>query len=460
MQPPATLKSPLKPNEAAQRRVVLIGASVRSAAQSARRAGFHPTGIDLFGDVETLAACEHYYPLDRQLAVKFTNRELPIPQEDVPSLQVGGLNADSDLVNQLTQFFPPLNQTCRLMEHDLDPHWLFRVAKKSGLHFPETQKRIDGVTMRSHEECSQSDAKSPLQADPTGRWLRKQAASSGGLGVQWLSRTPTHQAEAMRKATQATPPPSQTAATATHSRKSAVGNQVWIQRWIGGRSIGATFLSNGKECRLLGVCRSLFTRKSERPFVYRGSMGPIPINSTLEQQLRTLGHVITEESSFRGLLNADLVIDRNQNPWLLEVNPRWSGSSELIEFAMRRQGLTNSLFSCLVEACEGHSIDQYAMNLEPPVAPSIKRILYARETVQFDLRRLPDDLNGRIQIHDFPVNGTLIERGEPICTLRSDSQSDERTTNHRSPKKSPMWKHRALVDRVMKAITQPVKVGS
>src|SRR3954454_20820898 len=50
--------------------LLLIGASVRSLAQSARRAGLDPTAIDLFADRDLLATCparrvdSHAYPHD------------------------------------------------------------------------------------------------------------------------------------------------------------------------------------------------------------------------------------------------------------------------------------------------------------------------------------------------------------------------------------------------------------
>ena len=41
-------------------RLILHGASVRAAAQSAQAAGFAVFGIDLFGDTDALAACQKF----------------------------------------------------------------------------------------------------------------------------------------------------------------------------------------------------------------------------------------------------------------------------------------------------------------------------------------------------------------------------------------------------------------
>ena len=62
MQPPATISGESEA-ETVRSPLILVGASVRAAAQSAQTAGFSVIGIDLFGDTDTLRACDRYHRL-------------------------------------------------------------------------------------------------------------------------------------------------------------------------------------------------------------------------------------------------------------------------------------------------------------------------------------------------------------------------------------------------------------
>ncbi len=73
-------------------RLILVGASVRAAAQSAARAGFQVTGIDLFGDIDTVAACQNYVPLGKSTLSTVTDLH---PDSATPVIVAGGLDRPS-----------------------------------------------------------------------------------------------------------------------------------------------------------------------------------------------------------------------------------------------------------------------------------------------------------------------------------------------------------------------------
>ena len=80
------------------RTVVLIGASIRSAAQSAKRAGFHVIGIDHFGDIDTREACAEFWILREVLADAHARQRF----ENLPIFMVGGLKHTKPLAEFLT----------------------------------------------------------------------------------------------------------------------------------------------------------------------------------------------------------------------------------------------------------------------------------------------------------------------------------------------------------------------
>ncbi|MDA9859004.1 hypothetical protein N9D23_12860, partial [Rubripirellula sp.] len=91
MQTPETLS---KSNQINRPPLVLIGASVRAAAQSARRGGYRVIGIDLFGDTDTRELCDEFYLLSPEIQ-QMTRPELGdrvlAAIRGLPILPVGGL---------------------------------------------------------------------------------------------------------------------------------------------------------------------------------------------------------------------------------------------------------------------------------------------------------------------------------------------------------------------------------
>jgi predicted ATP-grasp superfamily ATP-dependent carboligase len=97
---------------------------------------------------------------------------------------------------------------------------------------------------------------------------------------------------------------------------------------------------------------------------------------------------------------------REGEPYVLEINPRYSASMELIE-----RGGRLSVFEAHVAAC-GRALPSF----EPAPMPEVlgKAILYARqEVIVGDSGRwlLRDD------VRDLPFPGERIRRGHPVCTV-------------------------------------------
>ncbi len=97
MQPPAAPNRPRNQGEISAGTVVLIGASIRSAAQSAKRAGFRVLGIDHFGDIDTRQACQEFWILNEFV----TNPDAIRRFQKFPHFVVGGLNSAHDLAGIL-----------------------------------------------------------------------------------------------------------------------------------------------------------------------------------------------------------------------------------------------------------------------------------------------------------------------------------------------------------------------
>lgn len=419
MQAPAEGKAELNLLEphafsAASPSICLIGSSVRAAAESAKRAGYNVFSVDHFGDRDTLAVSKQHLPLPNFCKTS--------PQQDgafqaqladwtrvLPTIFVGGVRFSSQLLTHL-----PLSdhdQHLIAFSKQLQRFDCLRAAcKAEGIHFPETR------SLASAEfSIATLEARSELE---TNSWLLKQPDHCGGLGVRWLN------------------------ANLVNRFPSLPSGSVF-QRWIPGRLFGTSLLSNGTEVAILGTCRGRFTRLGDLPFVYSGSCGPVPLTSDLKNAILRLSESLVRRTGFRGIFNLDWVMTTSAQPSVLEVNPRWSGSVELLERAWlawhQRSNVEapfRSIMDWVIRAIQGEQLPS-CLSLEgkqaslPPnrvLAQDddstvdepiwVKRIIFSRREQVFDADAvLKMRILSGVSLHDLPLNPVTAQYGEPLCTM-------------------------------------------
>lgn len=364
--------------------VLLVGSSIRWAAQSAARAGYRVIGMDAFGDRDTWAACERFHQLtveERSEPEKIEDRIGQLAAEERAKVfRVGGLRAASTASPPL----PPGELRC--------------LAERSGFEFPETC-----VLTQRHLLGSGHSLRS-------GRWLLKESDSTGGMGVKFFTSSQSIAPDAV------------------------------LQKWIPGRALGLVALATHDGVRLLGMTRSIHTRLGERPFVYAGSRIIENPDSIPWSQMQTLAQRIAQQRGLAGLFNLDWICDWQNQWWLLEVNERPSASCELIERVAWDTGMldaSNSLMRIHIEAMDTHPVTpdpRFAIE-RPPSGRNghrcthLKRIVYSVRDGRCYLSVLPrrwraeqeveirDETGMKFHVADRPAEGTIIRRGQPIATL-------------------------------------------
>ena len=265
MQPPREGHGEAGVSESRDHRVLLLGGSVRTAAESACRGGFTIVAADRFGDTDTLAACVRHRSLGVRDDLVTALDRFP----SMPTVIVGGLEGAADLVERVSQRHPVLGPSWDTHLRLRDPDRLRELVDGCGVSVPEF-RRVDGNT--------------DIPRSGPG-WLWKRLDSSGGLGVTWAGRDVDPVGPTARR---------------------AAG---YFQRWVPGRPFGVTYLGDGESARLLGVFRLSFVRRGggRLPFVYAGAFGPVAVSSRTEERLRGLGPVIARTFGLRGLFNVDVI---------------------------------------------------------------------------------------------------------------------------------------------------------
>lgn len=253
--------------------------------------------------------------------------------------------------------------------------------------------------------------------EPLGRdrWLFKPLASGGGRNIH--------------------PWPSYEARVALDC-----GQSGYWQTLVEGRPCSAAFLADGARCRLLGVTRQLVGRAwgAAGRFEYCGSIGPLTISPRSRQTLGRIGQAFTEVFGLCGLFGVDLVRD-SRGFWPIEVNPRYTASMELFDWAWGE-----SLVGWHVLACLG----DWPQVRPTPVAGYFGK-LYVFAPCELTA---PAGLYRELREHraacgwpafgDVPVDGAALPAGGPIATVFA--HADTPSELEQELRRQALWLRRRL----------------
>lgn len=393
----------------------MIGGSVRAAAVDASQSGYGIAAMDHFGDADLLAVCKRWMYLPRTDAWPDLLCDLPADR-DAMIVPTGGFDwpktehPPGNGIQHGMIAFPSKRQ----FDDMRNPKVLAELTRESGIGFPITIELSD-VASFIHAQYHAS-----LNVDPQN-WLIKPYSGTGGLGI----RTPIN------------------------CQASSISEQLkpdeYLQQRIVGRPIGVNFISRfraGKyQTHMLGIFAGLTHRKNpDHRWLYGGSIGPLtgdhlhsdinPLESSISN-LITLGDRIAKRFELVGLFNVDLMLTPERSLVMLEINPRYSASMELLPAA-------GCLVDCHVAAYEErvgqldhHQTDQRFSMLDrcadqESYNVACKRIVYAIKPMRFSqsISQLYDFVSDLVQplsiavsFHDLPATDDTIPSGYPVLTV-------------------------------------------
>jgi predicted ATP-grasp superfamily ATP-dependent carboligase len=378
--------------------ILAVGASVRALLESAAGCGYQAMGIDFFGDVDagwrgkTVSLTGDYGlkpTVSNLLEVAAT-----FPCEGLV-YAAGPENTPEKLAYWERRGLLRGNGGS-VLTRARDPWELNRQIRQTGVRMPRF--------------CAAADYR---QIQDGKTWLLKALNRGGGHGVRVF-------------------PQKREAAQALISSLSQPA-QFIIEEYKEGIPGSVTFLANGREAAILGTSRQLVGQRGEHsPFLYTGNIVPLDLQQMVppdffRQEMTLAVNRLTGAWGLRGVNTVDFIVNQ-EGVWVLELNPRWSASVELIE---KRNG--RYLFDRHLAACAGTGMGALLQGLKSggPTVSTVhrfwgKQIVYARipgivrPYGQKQLKFLY-----RQGMRDIPRQGTRLEAGQPICTVLAAGSSDQ-----------------------------------
>lgn len=375
-------------------RIWIVGASSRAAAFSALRAGYCVTAIDLFADADLCA---------RATAIRvpsLTSLREPTwrPSAGSPWMYTGGLENDPELVAKWSEQSELLGNGADVLRQVRSPEILFTRLAAAGWPTLPWSLSPEGVA---------SD----------GSWVSKRVASGGGLGVaNWYGT----------ELEEPTPPLDALETDGRSHGPSAMNAVHYYQARGRGPALAGAYLGNGETAVLLGVTRQITGAKwlGAARYHYSGSVGPLALSPAQQSEWDALGKFIAAEFGLVGLFGIDALV-QGSRPQVLEVNPRYTASMELIERASGHAGVGEHITVCRTGVLPRVYPTLATSDLQPALHG--KAIVYARRTGITDrgaaTQLVGTQALGHARVADVPHPGTTIRVGEPIVSVFASGAS-------------------------------------
>jgi predicted ATP-grasp superfamily ATP-dependent carboligase len=361
-----------------QQVLTIVGSSARAAAVSAARSGFFVHAADLFADIDLCRIAQTTQIDDYPAGLGDIIRG---PQPGA-WLYTGAIENYPDLVDAWARHRPLWGNAGDVLRTIRNPELVAAALDRHGLHAPLVTTEVNRV--------------------PTdGTWLAKPLTSAGGLHIApWRGRQ-----------------------SADLQPSWGPPDRWYFQQRVDGKSYSATFLSAAGQAVLVGVTEQLIGLgwTGGADFRYCGSVGPVVLSRSAENELLRIGELLAQRFHLVGLVGVDFIVN-STGVWLVEVNPRLTASVEVLERACGLHAIRMH-----AAACEQRRLPSADWNAFGKVAG--KAIVFAPTRLQF-LQNLATAMDAAEEISfpelaDIPSPGTSIDAGWPIATVLAEGTSAE-----------------------------------
>jgi uncharacterized protein len=335
--------------------IIVAAYSARALASSAKRAGFAPLSIDVFGDDDT--------------------RDISLASVKLEGGLSDGLAFDKVIaaVEPLVGAYDPIGLIYGAgFEHQ--PETIAAIARRIRVfgNDAEALNRAKNPLVLA-QICEMNNVRHPQVAfappDEPELWLVKRRGGAGGDHI------------------------------AVAEAPSRASPDSYFQRYIGGKSISALFLASEKRAEIIGLSMQWTAPTKASPFRYGCAAGPVDIDRAQAEEIARCVAVVASELDLAGLNSVDFLVG-DDAVWLLEINPRPGATLDVFE------SNDAPLLERHIAACEGQFTRAPAT-----IAFKAAEIVYAPHDIIVRMsQNWPDWALDRSPL------GTRIAAGGPVCT--------------------------------------------
>ena len=346
------------------RRIIIAAICARPYVQAAVKAGFEVVAIDIFADEET-----------RHNAA----------ETHIINSHDDGLDA-TELLELLTLIVKTNDIFCFGAGFERQPILLKKIAKllpvlgntPLTVHHANTAKlffaSLHNLSL-THPEVSFSGLKS------TKNWLQKQSGGSGGGHI-----------------TRALPlqdiPPK-----LAH----------YYQREVIGVPVSLLFLATDSDVHMIGFNKQWCAGTALNPYRYGGAVSQTDLAQSIKGTILDAANKIAKDLKLIGINSLDCIVD-GEIVWILELNARLSATLDLYE------NTDGDLFSAHIAACLGSAVELPVLSQ----SSNAHHVIYANEGCV-----VPVNMGWPDYVLDRPVAGSIIEAGQPLCTVFARAENAE-----------------------------------
>jgi predicted ATP-grasp superfamily ATP-dependent carboligase len=299
-------------------------------------------------------------------------------------MYAGALENHPKLIDEMAWIAPLWGNGGDVLSEVRDPLTLAATLRSAGHHFPDTRISANGLPM-------------------DGTWLAKTYRGASGSGVR-----------AWRGA---------------NADNDDATERVYQQR-MAGEPCAAVYVACEGAATLLGVSKQLIHLPwlHGNVFQYAGSISPFPLSKQGRAEIERVGATLAAAFELVGLFGVDFIIDGDR-AWVLEVNPRYTASVEVIE---RATGV--SAIAAHAAACCGNLVTAPSEPVHGSTCHG-KAILFAERPVViveafFEWALAESRLVPRPALADISPVGTTIASGRPVLTVFAAGSNSGEVERH------------------------------
>ena len=377
--------------------LLVVGIDTVSIANSAKRVGYKIYAADYFCDVDLQRACSGCKSIIEQKRGKSCGRmeskfkpeaflrmtkSLLQKYEIDAILLSSGLDDFFDVLYGLNNLVSILGNSPEVIERVRKKSRFFKELECLGIAHPET------ALVKDIDEAKAAAAKIGYPV------VVKPVTGFGGVSIRTVQNS-----KKIEKA---------------FFEASSVSKNLLVQKFVNGIHASVSFLVAHNDVEVLTINEQLLGLRflfQQEPFGYCGNIVPLHFANSIPERCKHIAKKIALHFGLKGSNGIDFVISEEGTPYVVEVNPRFQGTLECVE---RVLGL--NLVKSHIDAC----LHGFLPTIKKKASTFCTRlILYAPK------RLIAPDLTIFREVRDVPLPGTIIEKGEPLCSIITDGKDQK-----------------------------------